>query len=207
MDEINLLYVDKSKIAQRLLNNGLEQIANITTASSLAEAREALASQEFNFFILDYELPDGDGLQFATELRARPDHAHTPIILYTASLNNELEYRAMRAGINEGLAKPIDMLDMMQHVAGQAEVPSIKNIRRQLLQLSCFSWNADGQHHEYSPDLGLLITGDDKQTIREQMHAALEEKILAKDDPSRYPADIEVYKHVIDLPPAEKDAA
>jgi CheY-like chemotaxis protein len=207
MDEINLLYVDKSKIAQRVLTKGLEQIANISSASSLAEARDAVANQQFNFFILDYELPDGDGLELATELRAHPDHASTPIILYTASLNNELEYRAMRAGINEGLAKPVDMLDMMQLVAGQAEVPKIKNVRRQLLQLSCFSWNADGQHHEYSPDLDLLISGDDKQIIREKMHAALEDKILAKTDPSRYPADIEVYKHIINLPPAESDAA
>jgi CheY-like chemotaxis protein len=207
MEEINLLYVDKSTIAQRLMTKGLEQIANITGASSLAEARQAIGSQAFNFFILDYELPDGDGLAFASELRDHRDHAHTPIILYTASLNNELEYRAMQAGVNEGLSKPIDMLDMMQHVARQAEVPSIKKVRRELLQLSCFSWNTDGTYFEYSPDLGLLISGDDKQATRDQMRAALEEQILAKDNPSRYPADIEVYKHVIGLPPAETDAA
>jgi len=206
MDEINLLYVDKSRIAHKLLTQGLEQIANITAVSSIAEARQELGAGTFNFFILDYELPDGDGLAFARELRSLSEHAHTPIILYTASLNNELEYQAMQAGINEGLAKPIDMLDMMQHVAKQAEVPSIKNVHQQLLQLSCFSWSTDGQHHEYSPDLGLLLSGDDKNAIREQMHAALEEQILAKNDPSRYPADIEVYKHIIDLPPVETEA-
>lgn len=207
MEEVNLLYIDKSTIAQRLLTKGLEQIANVTGTSSLAEAREAIGSQAFNFIILDYELPDGDGLEFARELRAHPDHTRTPIILYTASLNNELEYRAMRAGINEGLAKPIDMLDMMQHVARQAEVPSIKKVRRELLQLTCFSWVTNGKHFEYSPDLGLLLSGENKQTLREQMHAALEEQILTKADPSRYPADIEIYKHVIILPPANEDAA
>ncbi len=207
MDEINLLYVDKSKIAQKLLAKGLEQIANVTPASSLAEAREVIWRRPFNFFILDYELPDGDGLALAEELRGDPEHAKTPIILYTASLNNELEYRAMQAGINEGLAKPIDMLEMMQHVVKQVEVPSIKQVRRVLLQLSCFSWNADGKHFEYSPDLGLLLSGENKQMIREQMHAALEEQILAKDDPSRYPAEIEVYKHVLRLPQAQDDAA
>ena len=206
MDEINLLYLDKSRIAHKLLIKGLEQIANITGVSSIAEARQALDTGKFNFFIVDYELPDGDGLTFARELRGLPEHEKTPILLYTASLNNELEYQAMQAGINEGLAKPIDMFDMMQRVARQVEVPSIKNVRRELLQISCFSWNADGQHHEYSPDLGLLISGDDKEAIREQMHAALEEKILAKEDPSQYPADIEIYKHVIDLPPAEPES-
>ncbi len=199
MTDVNLLYVDKSKIARNVLVSGLDPIANITGAGSIAEAREAVAAQAFNFFILDYELPDGDGLALASELRGNPQHAKTPIILYTASLNNELEYRAMRAGINEGLAKPIDMLDLMRHVVQQIEVPSIKRIKRQLLQLICFSWNADGKHFEYSPDLNLLLSGDDKQALRAQMNSALEEQILAKDDPSRYPADIEVYKHIIHL--------
>lgn len=206
MAEVNLLYVDKSKIARNLLAKGLDCIANITGADSLAQARELIAAGSFNFFILDYELPDGDGLTLASELRANPAYAKTPIILYTASMNNELAYRAMRAGINEGLAKPIDMLDMMQHVVKQLELPHVKRIRRELLQLTCFSWTADGKHYEYSPDLGLLINGDDRQVLRQQMHTALEELILAKDDPSRYPADIEVYKHIIDLPP-ETDAA
>jgi CheY-like chemotaxis protein len=207
MEEINLLYLDKSKIAQRLLASGLEQIANITGVSTVAQAQAAIEAGTFNFIILDNELPDGDGLSFAKTLRQNSAHTHTPIILYTASLNNELEYRAMQAGINEGLAKPIDMLDMMQHVARQAEVPRIKKISRELLQLSCFSWVANGKHHEYSPDLDLLISGDDQQTIRKQMHAALEEQILARDDPSQYPADIEVYKHVVNVPPKNIQAA
>lgn len=206
MAEVNLLYVDKSKIARNLLAKRLDCIANITGADSLAEAREAIAAGSFNFFILDYELPDGDGLMLASELRTNPAYANTPIILYTASMNNELAYRAMEVGINEGLAKPIDMHDMMRHVVNQIELPHVKHVRRELLQLTCFSWKADGKHFEYSPDLGLLLSGDDKQALRQQMHTALEEQILAKDDPSRYPANIEIYKHVIDLPP-ELDAA
>ena len=207
MGDVNLLYVDKSKIARNLLIKGLDPIANITGAGSLAEAREAIASQAFNFFILDYELPDGDGLILAQELRENPQHAKTPIILYTASLNNELEYRAMQAGINEGLAKPIDMLDMMQRVVQQIEVPSIKRVKRQLLQLTCFSWKADGKHFEYSPDLNLLLSGDDKRALRQQMNSALEEQIRAKHDPSQYPADIEVYKHIINLADEARNAA
>jgi CheY-like chemotaxis protein len=207
MEEVNLLYIDKSKTARNLLAKGLDAIANVTGVGSLAEAREAIAAGSFNFIILDYELPDGDGLTLAAELRANPAHTKTPIILYTASLNNELEYRAMRAGINEGLAKPINMFDMMQYVVSQIELPCVKHVRRQLLQLTCFSWKTDGKHFEYSPDLGLLLSGDDKQLLREQMHSALEEKIMAKDDPGQYPADIEVYKHILNLTPEADKAA
>lgn len=209
MNDVSLLHVDKSKIARRLLSTGLEAIANITGVGSLSEAREAIAGGDYNFFILDYELPDGDGLELAAELRADPRHTKTPIILYTASLNNELAYRAMQAGINEGLTKPIDMLDMMHHVVDQIELPRIKHVHRELLQLTCFSWKADGIHYEYSPDLHLLLQGLDKRALRQEMHSSLEEQVLAKENPSAYPADIEVYKHVVHLPPEqdEQDAA
>ncbi len=206
MQDVNLLYVDKSKTARTLLARGLEPIANITGVGSYAEAIEAIRDHEFTFFILDYELPDGDGLALAKFIRQQPGHEKTPILLYTASLNNELEYRAMLAGINEGLAKPMDMLDLMQHVVKQIELPTIKRVQRQLLQLTCFSWKADGQYHEYSPDLNLLLSGPDKQALRKQMHSALEELILAKDDPSQYPADIEVYKHIVQLEQAKEAA-
>jgi hypothetical protein len=39
------------------------------------------------------------------------------------------------------------------------------------------------------------------------MNCALEEQILAKEDPSQYPADIEVYKHIIHLSDESRDAA
>ncbi len=207
MLEVNLLHIDKSKIARNLLAKGLDSIANISGVGTLAEARQAIADGNFNFFILDNELPDGDGLTFAEEIRKHPDHTKTPIILYTASLNNELEYRAMEAGINEGLHKPIDMFEMMQHVVKQIELPHVKRVQRQLLQLTCFSWKANGKYHEYSPDLNLLLTGDDRNQLRRQMHVELEEQVLAKDDPSKYPADIEVYKHVVHLPPENDQAA
>lgn len=53
MVDVNLLYVDKSKIARNLLIGGLDPIANITGVGSIAEARQVMQAQPFNFFILD----------------------------------------------------------------------------------------------------------------------------------------------------------
>jgi hypothetical protein len=39
------------------------------------------------------------------------------------------------------------------------------------------------------------------------MNSALEEQVRAKEDPSRYPADIEVYKHIINLADEPRGAA
>lgn len=39
------------------------------------------------------------------------------------------------------------------------------------------------------------------------MNSALEDQILAKNEPGRYPADIEVYKHIINLSDESLNAA
>lgn len=203
LDEIRLLYVDKSRTAHRLLQRALESIAYVHTAESMAEARSILAARAvggpINFFILDYELPDGTGLELARILRAQPAHARTPIILYCASLDNELEYQAMCAGINDSLRKPADALDLRDRVAKLADTPSIRQVRRELLQLTCFSWHADGQYHEYSPDINLHLAGSGPDEVQSAMREAMEREIHGKKDPGHYPADIHVFKYVITL--------
>ncbi|MCC7144958.1 MAG: response regulator [Phycisphaeraceae bacterium] len=207
MDDIRLLHIDKSKTSQKLLEKALSPIADYCAVSSLEEARAAIAAQIFTFFLIDYELPDGDGLTLARELRATTRYQHTPIILYCASLDNELEYQAMRAGVNLSLRKLVNPLDLRDHIVRLVEVPSIKEVRRELLQLTCFSWVADGQYHEYSPDLNKHLQGDSLDEVRDRMRSALEIEIRAKKDPSQYPANVTVFKYVISLaaiaPPAK----
>lgn len=202
-DDIRLLYVDKSRTAHRLLQRALESIAYVHTAESIADAQSKIAGgstdERFNCFILDQELPDGTGLELARLLRELPGHQKTPVILYCASLDNELEYQAMCAGVNDSLRKPADPLDLRERVAKLADTPSIRQVRRELLQLTCFSWHAEGMYHEYSPDLNLHLTGDCHDDVQLRMRETMEREIHAKKDPSRYPADIHVFKYVIKL--------
>ncbi|GAF98663.1 unnamed protein product, partial [marine sediment metagenome] len=55
----------------------------VETASCLAEARNALLSKHFHAVLLDLNLPDGNGLDFITDLRE--DHPDVAIIVITAS--------------------------------------------------------------------------------------------------------------------------
>ena len=199
MDDIRLLYVEDSRVAQKMLERVLGQIADFIPVSDLAEARQAIRSQRFTFFIVDYELPDGDGLQLVRELRAMPQYAETPVILYSPSLNNDLEYEAMRAGVNESLKKPMDMLELREHVVRLIDLPTIKEVRRELLQLTCFAWQANGKCYEYSPDLTLLIEGNAQDQIHDQMHTALRREALASHDPDHFPVEVQLFKHIVSL--------
>ena len=203
MEDTRLLYVEDSRVSQKMLERVMSQIADVVLASDLAEARQAIGSQDFTFFILDYELPDGDGLQLARELRAAPRHAETPIILYCSSLNNELEYEAMVAGVNESVKKPMDMLELRERVVQLIELPTVKQVRRQLLQMTCFVWRSGGKWHEYSPDLDLHLDGESEDELHDRMHAKLQRHVQDASDPGQSSADVRVFKHVIPLDQSE----
>ena len=54
----------------------------VVSAHTIDEAREIYSSQKFSLILLDYRLPDGDGLSFCEEIR-RTDYL-TPIVLVSA---------------------------------------------------------------------------------------------------------------------------
>jgi len=48
--------------------------------------------------IVDFQMPEMDGLTFITELRKQPAHTYTPVIMLTATSAYQLSDRAMAAG-------------------------------------------------------------------------------------------------------------
>ena len=77
-----------------------------TCATALALARVRLSQKSFDLILLDMRLPDGNGLDFLNELKAR--HASTPVIMVTGELEIEHAVRAMRSGAADFLTKPVD---------------------------------------------------------------------------------------------------
>jgi two-component system, NtrC family, sensor kinase len=92
-----------------------------------AEAREALARQRVALVVLDVCLPDADGVELLTELRAHPAAAHAPILMLTSAAEIEDRIRGLRTGADEYIGKPYDRryvvaraqeLMSMRHAAG-----------------------------------------------------------------------------------------
>ncbi|MDZ4687297.1 MAG: response regulator [Planctomycetaceae bacterium] len=53
---------------------------------SLADARQVLSQGGWTGFILDIFLPDGTGVEYLAEIRARAEHQHTPVAVITADI-------------------------------------------------------------------------------------------------------------------------
>lgn len=73
-------------------------------AGDLAQARELLAAQSFDFCITDMRLPDGLGLELVREYSGR-----LPIAVITAYGNAEMAVESLKAGAFDFVSKPVDL--------------------------------------------------------------------------------------------------
>jgi CheY-like chemotaxis protein len=104
-----VLVVDDHDFNLRLLERLLEREGReVRAAGSLAAAERALAEEEPAMIVLDMNLPDGSGLELTRRLKSEPRTASIPIVACTAAVMQSDEERALEAGCDAFVAKPID---------------------------------------------------------------------------------------------------
>lgn len=84
----------------------------VVCAKSLAEARACLL-QEFNLFLLDIMLPDGNGMDFVHEIRAV---SRSPILMLTARGESEQIIEGLMRGGNDYITKPYQVNELYARV-------------------------------------------------------------------------------------------
>ena len=63
--------------------------------------------------VLDQQMPDLSGLEFAKRLHAIPGREHVPFVMVTANLERELRREAMQSGALGFLTKPVDPVEFL----------------------------------------------------------------------------------------------
>jgi DNA-binding response OmpR family regulator len=92
---------DTSEMLQLLL--GEEDYA-VTTATTVQEALDIAASRQFDLYILDKRLPDGNGVELCAKLNSITPGV--PCIFYTGDAYEVHRVEAMAAGADAYVAKP-----------------------------------------------------------------------------------------------------
>ena len=94
-------------IVCRLLGHGGYEA---TAANDGAQALELVASQAFDLVLMDWQMPDMDGLEVTRRLRAGeagPPGIAIPIVALTANAFAEDRAACLAAGMNDLLTKPV----------------------------------------------------------------------------------------------------
>ncbi len=75
------------------------------------EALDWCRDHEADLVIVDYMMPDLDGLQFIAAFRKLPGREDIPILMVTANDQRDIRYEALEGGANDFLNKPIDRVE------------------------------------------------------------------------------------------------
>ncbi len=111
MTKTHILVVEDEPICVALIKHTLEAKGHsIIAANSCADAWQHLQSQEYEFdaILLDRGLPDQDGLELLRQLKATPALKNIPVIVETASADDESIREGLRNGAYYYLTKPLN---------------------------------------------------------------------------------------------------
>lgn len=113
---IHVIAVDDQPDARNLLKRMLEdQGADVRTAGSAKEALALLAAGVADLILCDISMPGMDGYQFIRQVRAQGDRV--PAVALTAYARSEDRTRAILAGFQGHLTKPIEPTELVATVA------------------------------------------------------------------------------------------
>lgn len=108
--KINVLVVDDSAAIRKILVRVLSQTdlpwGDIQEASDGAEALNSLKSFEASLILSDINMPNMDGLQFLTNVRADAKWKQVPVIMISTEGNQAKVLEAVQLGANGYVRKP-----------------------------------------------------------------------------------------------------
>ena len=117
--KLKALVVEDSKVAIKAITGYLEEIGvHPMIAETGSAAVELYRKEHPDIILLDIILPDIDGYEVARRLRAstKTELAYTPIVAVTANAMKDDAQKALNAGCNAYMSKPINIQTLLEQV-------------------------------------------------------------------------------------------
>lgn len=112
-----ILVVDDEAVALRILQHTLNKVGHeVTSAGNADEALRWARQNTFDLMIFDISMPEMDGVELLYTIRQLPDSNSTPVIMLTASSQDEDRVRAENAGANLYMTKPFSSQKIVEAV-------------------------------------------------------------------------------------------
>lgn len=104
----HILLVEDHPVNQKVLAHQLREMGlQYSIASSGKEALDALSADDFDLVLMDWQMPEMDGLEATRRIRRLPSGIRRiPIIALTANANAGFREACLNAGANDYLSKP-----------------------------------------------------------------------------------------------------
>ena len=115
---MQILIVDDSPSETRVIAAAIRGLADVEAIRfmSAEHALDWAAASESIVAVVDFHMPQMDGLVFMQRLRALPGKLETPVILVTADADLGVRLRALEMGVNDFVIKPYRAADIRARI-------------------------------------------------------------------------------------------
>ena len=121
----HILLLEDDPILGRSLKISLElQGFDVTWVTHLRLAYESVVFKSVDLFIVDWNLPDGTGLEFCKKIRETD--TTVPVLFLTAKSEEETAVEAFAAGANDYVRKPFGQAELFARIRGSLREVSIR---------------------------------------------------------------------------------
>jgi signal transduction histidine kinase len=148
-----VLVIEDNRRHAELITEELEDrqvTADVVWAANAAEGFDSLRAAPADLILLDYRLPDIDGLEFMRRLRGSGDT--TPILFVTTADSVDLAVQAMKLGAEDFIQKQEGYLDVLPLLVKEA-------LERQRLRRDKARLESELRQAEKLASLGILASG------------------------------------------------
>ncbi len=128
-----ILLVEDSKEIYQMVSQSASQLAELTWAKSVKEAKEEIAKTNFDLLILDVDLPDGNGIEFCSSLQG--SHSHIAIFFLTGHITLSEKVMGFSAGADDYITKPFFPLELRARLESR-----LRKKKQQEVQADNFKW-------------------------------------------------------------------
>jgi response regulator RpfG family c-di-GMP phosphodiesterase len=115
---MEVVIVDDNPVNLTVMEHLVSRVEGATPRSFRISERGLQYCREHDpdLVIVDYQMPDIDGIQFIERMRAMPGREEVPLLMVTANADRELRRRALEIGATDFLQKPVDRAEFTTRV-------------------------------------------------------------------------------------------
>ena len=128
-----ILIVDDTAMFRELESLFLSRAGRIYSAQDAAEGLSLARQEEPDVIIADLSMPGMDGDALCRLVRSDPVIRQTPVILVTSGEDADDRARAIHAGADDVISKPISRISLIEAVNRFLRQPMVRGLKRVIL--------------------------------------------------------------------------
>ncbi len=165
LQNVNILIVDDNQLNREIFIDFLaspENNVNVFTAHNGQDALEQIQEKNFDFILMDIQMPIMNGYEATIEIRklATEQKKRTPIIAMTAHVLKGVAQKCIDSGMDSSLSKPVNIRILMTTIKellpeekfkqkqSEKETKNIETINKSVINLSGLFEMANNKHEK-----------------------------------------------------------